>query len=747
MREKIRYDYSDQGGMSGWAARQATKSIVNPSGKALTSYSILHPTYPVVEETRTPGGAAGGNTPDVQYYQYYGITPSSRVPAGILSASCTATGSSSYAGGRLCMRSEGTTPTASVQRRWLTYTYYGHLATLAESKTLSQSGSSYRSTAYGYDTDDQPTSEIVSGGGGTATPWVIHTYDNTTGQETQTQNYDPSTFALLGTITRAFDSNGWLSQYTDSNGTSTVYHYDLRGRESSATEGGTRTTNYGYDDRDNLTSVTDPDVGSAVTAGYDTNDNLTTETLPNGLQLTETYDPTDDPLQLLWTKTTNCSSSCVWAKDQITGRNADANIVGRLTNTTSEAYSYDTAERLTNADAVRLSDNRCVRKQYSYDGGGAGDSNRTSSSTWTSTPGAACGSGTPTTRTLTYDTADRISSTGWTWDEFGRATAVPAADSGGTGALASAYYSNNRVRQLVLDSRTDTYTRDPLMRTKTLSSSGASKPTLTSTYRFSDDTDAPTSISRSDGSTERDIQGPEGVLVAIKDGGVLTYQLDDIQGDVVATAPSGSTPNAATEYDPFGVVATPTPNVIDWTKGLPANGWLGAHQRPTAFGQTAAGAAGPVEMGVRVYMPSVGRFLQPDPIDGGSANAYDYGFQNPVNASDLSGNCPICIVLGIEGGEFVIATAGAVFATGVVVAASQAEDLHIPTLQEIANENIFAWAKGGKQNVKHSDLSHLDSAKKLQDAYGNPKASKELKRKIQKQQKALKLRNQKKRGK
>ncbi|MCA1824847.1 MAG: hypothetical protein LC640_11435, partial [Frankia sp.] len=59
--------------------------------------------------------------------------------------------------------------------------------------------------------------------------------------------------------------------------------------------------------------------------------------------------------------------------------------------------------------------------------------------------------------------------------------------------------------------------------------------------------------------------------------------------------------------------------------------WLGAHQRSA----DTLGAL--VLMGVRLYNPAVGRFLQIDPVEGGSANRYDYAYQDPVNSFDLDG--------------------------------------------------------------------------------------------------------------
>ncbi len=65
-------------------------------------------------------------------------------------------------------------------------------------------------------------------------------------------------------------------------------------------------------------------------------------------------------------------------------------------------------------------------------------------------------------------------------------------------------------------------------------------------------------------------------------------------------------------------------------------GWLGTHQRPYEH----AGGLALVQMGARPYMPALGRFLSVDPVDGGSANDYDYVNADPINATDTDGMRP-----------------------------------------------------------------------------------------------------------
>ena len=119
------------------------------------------------------------------------------------------------------------------------------------------------------------------------------------------------------------------------------------------------------------------------------------------------------------------------------------------------------------------------------------------------------------------------------------------------------------------------------------------------------------------------VSGPGGLL-AIDTGGTASYPISNAHGDVVGMTDANALFKATPAIDEFGV-------------GTPASGGLGFLGNKERF--STGGGLDMIRMGVRLYDPSVGRFLETDPVAGGSANAYDYVNGDPINGSDLGGTC------------------------------------------------------------------------------------------------------------
>lgn len=95
-----------------------------------------------------------------------------------------------------------------------------------------------------------------------------------------------------------------------------------------------------------------------------------------------------------------------------------------------------------------------------------------------------------------------------------------------------------------------------------------------------------------------------------------------------APAPSGSSASPNGSASPSG---SSSPGVQE-----PDLGWMaGQGQESQQIGSVTV-----IDMGSRLYVPTLGRFTSPDPVVGGSVNAYDYVNQDPVNQRDASGNLP-----------------------------------------------------------------------------------------------------------
>lgn len=227
-----------------------------------------------------------------------------------------------------------------------------------------------------------------------------------------------------------------------------------------------------------------------------------------------------------------------------------------------------------------------------------------------------------------YDLADRLTST-----IAGGVSTTVTYDADGHGTTTSigsqmlTYDGADRNLSTSSGGTTVNYARDSADRIVSRSVSG----TVVAWYGFSGSDDSPDFVLNVTGTViERDISLPGGVVLT-KRGATDVWSYPNIHGDVVATAnPMGVKQGATLIYDPFGQAVAGLP---DNSAGNLDYGWLGEHDRGTEH----QGGLPLIEMGARVYLPLLGRFLQVDPVPGGSANDFDYCSADPINCFDLGG--------------------------------------------------------------------------------------------------------------
>ncbi|WP_181139696.1 DNRLRE domain-containing protein [Streptomyces sp. Ru71] len=584
-----------------WATGLPVKTIDDPGGKNIVKTMAYDAEGRIKKVTAPMSNGADAGTTLTSYWTATGTGPCSGRPEWA-DLTCSVGPAGAITGG-------GSNP-ASLPSATTEYDRWGDPATV----TVTANGVT-RTTVNTRDAAGRVTAVETTGGIGTPVPPTTTTYDPDTGEV--------ATVTSAGqTLTYVQDKLGRQISYDDGQGNTTTTEYDALGRPVKTSDSAPSTTTYSYDTtkepRGLPTSLTDS-VAGTFSAGYDEDGEIATEHLPGGITLSVTEDETGSDTSRTYTRDSDGSVVLAdGAEESVHGQTVHQ--VSTAGATTDQQFGYDSLGRLVRADNT-APDNTCTRHSYTFDN----NTNRTGLDTSTAAPGTPCTSAGATTTTTAYDSADRLIAAGVTYDAFGRTTTQ-------AGGSSLAYYTNDLVRQQTADGQRQTWNLDAAGRlgawtVESQNADGSWTRTGSKTNHYGDDGDEPT-WTLEDAVTHsitRDVEDLDNDLAAITSAtGDIVLQLTDLHGDVRVQLPLDT---------------SQSPTVLDSDEyGIPRDGqartrygWLGAEQR------SAETLTGIILMGVRLYDPTLGRFLSIDPVAGGNANAYEYCSADPVNCFDLDG--------------------------------------------------------------------------------------------------------------
>jgi RHS repeat-associated protein len=606
-----------------WPLRKPTETVVDPGGLSIRSITAYDGATGLPVEMRQPSNPGGGG-PGTTRVVYYSDAPNSE------HARC---GQMPQYAGLPCKVLPAAQPETAGQPQLPVKTFwtYNFLDQPTEIRESPGGGSEHlRKTFSGYDVAGRPIAQTIEGGG-QEVPMVETLYSPTNGRPVRHKFICVESctgFDNQAAVT-TYDALGRVKSYEDADGGLARTFYDASGRPHSTMlqKGGewkwSQVTRYDEAsgvpvELEGVNADTWPDA-DIWTGRYDADGTLVEQDLPNGLTASTTYNEAGEPVHLSYTKESHCGESCTWLEFGLE-RAINGQILSEAGTLGTDRYAYDKAGRLVTAEETPAGGS-CTTRAYTYDV----NSNRKSLTTRSPGLGGVCSNSGGTTRNYSHDAADRLLAPGLTYDNFGRITKLPGSLAGG-GELTTSYFSTDMVATQSQGGVTNTFELDASLRQRVRLQAGGLEGT--EVFHYAGPSDSPAWTERGSNWT-LNISGLGGELAAIYDSDTdaTTFQLTNLHGDVVATAsgdPEATSLEGTFHHDEFGVPVSGEAGRF---------GWLGGKQRRTEL------PSGVIQMGVRSYVPSIGRFLTPDPVLGGAANPYDYANQDPVNAFDLEGTC------------------------------------------------------------------------------------------------------------
>jgi RHS repeat-associated protein len=471
--------------------------------------------------------------------------------------------------------------------------------------TASQAGGIV--TSYGYDADGDGTT-ITAPGTGAGTLTTTNTYD-ISDRLTGTTYSDGTTPA----VSYGYDPDGRRTSMTDGTGTS-HYTYDLAGRLTDMTNGAGHEIQYTYDLDGDPTSITYPN-GNSVTRGYDDADLQTSLTdwnahtttfgynadgglnlihYPNGVKETTSFNTIGQTVGMTDALATTTLASYTYARNadqQLTGATASGGSAGP-----SETYAYSIDNRLNSLTT----------------GGTTGTYNFNGIGNVTQEPDGT---------TLTYDTAEELTTSTspagvvshYTYDPRGNRTVI--APTGGTTKNYS-YDQANRLTGYTAGSATASYTYD---------GNGLLASTTTGTTSTSDTWDTVIGsdpLMLTDNHTNY-IYGPnDQPIEQVASDGTTTYIQHDQNGSTRLITNSTGGVTGTYSYTPYGAITSHT----------------GTATTPLLYdGEYADPTTGLYFLRTRYYDPNTVQFLTRDPLEASTKAPYGYAGDDPLDASDPSG--------------------------------------------------------------------------------------------------------------